>query len=235
MGQAFMEAGLQPGMWVEMLLSPRWPACHPVDIRSPSVRRVVWAFIVVLKTLWIHSSYPCTCWTPLSRWTNQRSLDKEEELRLLNIVFVRCIEQVLVWQCQRGSMGSDENGKTCASHRLEHIRSMVRQQNMQAFSTDACAWGAADEQTGPPMLKTRFFDANWVCSSICRRCSCPCGRRKKGVHEHIRGTNPGRTETHARFSAHYEPRYVPHSLKQAWHSSSVQLSFRSPAGYDSNH
>jgi len=182
MEEAFLNADMQVGLWVGFQPCPKWPTCPAMDVRDEDVRRLIWSFVIVYEPEWIHSGFPCTFWSPLSRRCNKRSAAEEQHLRLLHLLFVRFTEQVLWWQCKRGAMASYENGHNNASQKLDLIEHLVRRACMKQFVTAACAWGALDAETGKPILEMMDFKANWDCSLICKECACP-GGKSKGAHK----------------------------------------------------
>lgn len=228
MEEAFLNADMQVGLWVDVQPCSKWPTCPAMDVRDEDVRRLIWSFIIVYEPEWIHSGFSCTFWCPLSRRRNKRSAAKDEHLRLLNLLFVRFTEQVLWWQCQRGAMASFENGSRCASQKLDLIENLVRRACMKQFVTAACAWGALDAETGKPVLKMRDFKANWDCSLICKGCACP-GGKSKGVHTPVSGKIPGSKKSRAELSGYYEPRLCE-AFAQAFRDKHFRWTFTASHG-----
>ena len=98
---------------------PRWNGLPKWDVLLPSVRRWLWAMMVVWEPKWVHTAPPCTFWSTLSRRCNKRTPIEDERLRLQAtalLFFVRatlCVSDAAqtVLQFRTTSAGGElENG-----------------------------------------------------------------------------------------------------------------------------
>ncbi len=166
-------------------MNTRWPDCGVLDLLRSEARATVWAFLVVFQPSWVHSCFPCTFWSPLSRWTCRRGPEQDETLRAEALVHVRFTVQVMEWQCRRGAQASYENPPGCASHKLDIVQGLRRTWQLERYETASCAWGARDPDTGEPWLHRMTFTSNRNLACIVKPCSCP------GKHGCIQGTVQG--------------------------------------------
>ena len=201
--QAFLKGGLQVGMWVDIACCTEFQ-CKPVNVLDCDTRQTIWAFLIVFMPEWVHSGFPCTFWSPLSRFCNRRSPETNQQKRLEALAFVIFTCQVLTWQgIIRGGKASYENGIGCSSHKLDIVQGMVQDMEMKRYATAACAWGGCDPDSGKPLAKQRLFVANWDCSRIVKKCTCP-GGKGKGTHQRTIGKAKGGKRTRAQYSGMYE-------------------------------
>ena len=178
--------------------------CKPVNVLDCDTRQTIWAFLIVFMPEWVHSGFPCTFWTPLSRLCNRCPPETNQQKRLEALAFVIFTCQVLKWQGNRGAKASYENGIGCSSHKLDIVQGMVQDMQMKRYATASCAWGGRDPESGKPLAKQRLFVANWDCSRIVKRCTCP-GGKGKGTHQATMGKAKGSKQSRSQYSGIYEP------------------------------
>ena len=102
-------------------------------------------------------------------------------MRRQHLVHVRFGMQAMGWQSDLKLIGSYENGRRCASHRLD----LVRQWSLGVMhSFPPCGWGLKDAGNGKPFTKQQCFVANACVERLMRKCSCGTAT---GAHQWVQG------------------------------------------------
>ena len=158
-----------------------WRDLPGVDLRVPSQRRLIWAYMKVFKPKWVHTAPPCTFWTPLAHRNNKRSDATCESMRLEALVFIIFSVQLCRYQLRAERFCSFEQPPSCASWRLDIINELVSALAGDVMF-DSCAWGHRDPGNNEPYLKRQRLIGNVSLASLCRRCSCQC------KHQTVEGT-----------------------------------------------
>ena len=162
-----------------------WKDLPQFDIRVPSHRRLIWAYMKVFKPKWVHTAPPCTFWTPLSRRCNKRSDAESEAMRLEALVFIIFSVQLCRYQLREQRFCSFEQPPTAASWRLDIVRELVSSLAAGNVVFDSCAWGHRDPGNNMPYLKRQRLIGNVSLASLVRRCSCQV------PHQTVEGTITG--------------------------------------------
>ena len=159
-----------------------WKDLPKFDIRVPSHRRLIWAYMNVFKPKWVHTAPPCTFWTPLSRRCNKRSDSESERMRQEALVFIIFSVQLCRYQLREQRFCSFEQPPTAASWRLDIIEELVSSLAAGNVVFDSCAWGHRDPGNNMPYLKRQRLIGNVSLASLVRRCSC------QSAHQAVEGT-----------------------------------------------
>ena len=152
----------------------------------PSQRRLVWAYLALLKPSWVHLGSSCTFWSPLARRCNLRSDAENEHLRLKALAFLVFSLQVCNFQRQHQRYWSLEQPPHCASWNLDILKEFTERElasGNAALKFDSCAWGHKDPGNGKPFLKRQCFASNAQLIGLHRSCSCP-----PRAHQVVEGT-----------------------------------------------
>ena len=151
-----------------------WRDLPGFDIRVPSQRRLIWAYMKVFKPKWVHTAPPCTFWTPLAHRCNKRSDATCESMRLEALVFIIFSVQLCRYQLRAKRFCSFEQPPRCSSWRLDIITELVSALAAGNVEFDSCAWGHRDPGNNKPYLKRQRLIGNVSLASLRRRCSCQC-------------------------------------------------------------
>ena len=111
--RACIESGYRAGPSIDIL--PAFGGGHKFDILTSAGRRVVWAILVCLRPMWVHSGYPCTFWSSLAHCTRNRDEILNEQVRKRELVYIFFTRQIANWQVRQGRHVSIENPPRCCS------------------------------------------------------------------------------------------------------------------------
>ena len=168
------------------LSATSWEGLHTWDVLLPSQRRLVWAYLALVKPIWVHLGPPCTFWSPLARRCNMRLDADNERLRLKALAFLVFSLQVCNFQRQHQRYWSLEQPPHCVSWNLDIVKEFTERElatGNAALKFDSCAWGHKDPGNGKPFLKRQCFASNAQLIGLHRRCSC-----SPRVHQVVEGT-----------------------------------------------
>ena len=107
-------------------------------------------------------------------------------MRRQDLVHVRFSMQAMGWQSDHKLIGSYENDRRCASHRLD----LVRQWSLGVLrSAPSCGWGLKDPGNCKPSKTQQCFVANACLAHLMRKCYCGTA---PGTHQWVQGcVGPG--------------------------------------------
>ena len=157
------------------LSSTPWKGLHTWDVRSPSQRRLAWAYLTLLQPRWVHLAPPCTFWSPLARRCNRRTEAENEHRRVEALAFLVFSLQVCNFQRQRQRFFSLEQPPHCVSWHLDIVQQFTERElaaGSNVLGFDSCAWGHEDPGSGKPFLKRQRFLSNAPVIGLSRRCTC---------------------------------------------------------------
>ena len=153
-------------------MQTRWRGLPGWNVLLASCRQLIWATLVVMAPLWVHSAPPCRFWSIASRRVKKRSPVEEENLRLEALVFIVLSVQSCKFQIRMGRFCSLEQPKTARSWHLDIINELLQMSAMRRFPFDSCPWGHVDPGNHLLYKKPQCFASNGDMSSLCLKCKC---------------------------------------------------------------
>ena len=100
--RACIESGYRAGPSIDIL--PAFGGGHQFDLLTSASRRVVWAILVCLRPMWMHSGYPCTFWSSLAHCTRNRDETLNEKVRKRELVYIFSHGRLPIGRYDRAAM-----------------------------------------------------------------------------------------------------------------------------------